>query len=179
MRHLILTVAVATLMAMTARATVLIPTDLATLSRTATVIARGQVVAVDARWTDDRRTIETLVTLQTETYLKGPLSETLQFRVPGGMLGRFRNIVVGAPTFAVGDRVVVFLGAHGPTIPFVLGLGQGVYRIGVTSAGASMVSPPPIDGDTIGPIVRGTATRVPASLADFEHQVRQFTGVAQ
>ena len=69
-----------------ARATVLVPTDLAELARDAQVIARGQVVAVDAQWTDDRRTIETVVTLEAESYLKGERGRTLQFKVPGGTM---------------------------------------------------------------------------------------------
>src|SRR5882724_2055418 len=119
-----------------ARATVLIPADLGELSRDALAIARGRVVALDARWTEDRGTIETIVTLDVESYLKGSLGSTLRFRVPGGELGRFRSIVVGAPEFAVDQRVVVFLGANGPTVPHVLGLNQGVFRM-ARAAGSS------------------------------------------
>src|SRR5215471_20791629 len=83
----------------TGRATVVVPADLGELSRDARAIAVGRVVAVNGRWTDDRRTIETIVTLDVDLYLKGSLGSTLQFRVPGGQLGRFRSIVVGAPEF--------------------------------------------------------------------------------
>src|SRR5581483_12466386 len=117
------------------RATVLVPADVAELTRQARAVARGEVVSVDSQWTEDRRTIETIVTLQIERYLKGRLGETVQFRTPGGRLGRFRNLVVGAPTFEVGQRVVVFLGANGPRIPYLLGLNQGVYRITANPAG--------------------------------------------
>jgi len=50
---------------------------------------RGHVVALDAQWTDERRTIETIVTLEPERYLKGQLGELVQFRVPGGVMGRY------------------------------------------------------------------------------------------
>jgi hypothetical protein len=103
--------------AVSARATVVVGADLGELARDARAIARGRVVAVDAQWTADRRTIETLVTLEVESYLKGALGGTVQFLVPGGSLGRFRSIVVGAPEFSVDERVVVFLGAQGPSIP--------------------------------------------------------------
>jgi hypothetical protein len=162
-----------------AGATVLIPADLAELAHDANVIARGHVVAVDGRWTDDRRTIETIVTLETESYLKGQLSATLQFRVPGGTLGRYRNIVMGAPQFAVGQRVLVFLGARGPQVPFVLGLNQGVYHVGVSPAGETMVSPPPVMPGVVGPVVRGAAARQPARLDDFEREVRVLSGEAR
>ncbi|HUR35691.1 MAG TPA: hypothetical protein VM032_17930 [Vicinamibacterales bacterium] len=176
MRNRLMTALALCLFTAPAGATVIVPADLSELARDATVIARGQVVAVDGQWTEDRRTIETIVTLEAETYLKGGSARTLQFRVPGGVLGRFRNIVVGAPQFAVGQRVVVFLGGSGPRVPHLLGLNQGVYRVGVTSSGDLQVSPPPIMPGVAGPIVRGTAARRPAALDPFEREVRLLAG---
>ena len=172
MRNTILMLIVVCLFATNLRATVLVPTDLGDLARDARVIARGEVVAVESQWTEDRRTIETVVTLATETYLKGQLGQTLQFRVPGGTLGRLRSVVIGAPRFATGQRVIVFLGTAGPQIPHVLGLNQGVYRIDLSTAGDALVTPPPIMPGVTGPIVRGAASRVPAPLASFERDVR-------
>src|SRR5262249_30578964 len=82
-----------------ARATVLVGADLGRLAHDAVAIVRGRVVAVAARWTDGRRSIETIVTMDVETYLKGSLGPSVQFRIPGGVLGRYSSIVVGAPTF--------------------------------------------------------------------------------
>ena len=172
MRNRILTVIALCLFAANLRATVLVPTDLSQLARDAQVIARGEVTAVEARWTEDRRTIETVVTLASETYLKGQLGQTLQFRVPGGTLGRLRNVVIGAPRFVTGQRVIVFLGTDGPRVPHVLGLNQGVYRVGLSTSGDALVSPPPIMPGVTGPIVRGAASLVPVPLADFERDVR-------
>ncbi len=177
MRQRVLSVAMLVcLLAAHARATVLIPADLAELSREALVIARGQVVAIDARWSDGRRSIETVVTLEAESYLKGEMGRVVQFRVPGGSMGRYRNIVMGAPQFTLGQRVIVFLGATGPRMPFVLGLSQGVYRLGVTPSGDVLVSPPPVMPGVAGPIVRGAVMRRPAALPDFERSVRALAG---
>lgn len=161
-----------------ADATIVVPADLAELSRDARAIVRGHVVAVDGRWTDDHRTIETLVSLEAENYLKGDLGSLVQFKVPGGRLGRFRNVVVGAPQFSVGQRVIVFLGANGPTIPFLLGLHQGVYRVTAAADGRAVVAPPSTLG-AAGPIVRGDASRAPSSLPDFERDVRTLTQAAR
>src|SRR5215212_2435678 len=109
-----------------ARATTLVPADLGELSRDARAIVRGRVARLDAQWTEDRGTIETIVTLEVESYIKGALGPTLRFRTPGGDLGRYRSIVVGAPEFVVDEHVVVFVGSQGPSVPFVLGLSQGV-----------------------------------------------------
>ena len=162
-----------------ASATVLVPADLGELSRDARAIARGRVAAVEGRWTDDRRAIETIVTLEVESYLKGSLGASLQFRVPGGELGRYRNIVVGAPEFAVDQHVIVFLGATGPMVPYVLGLNQGVYRVVAGADRATwLVTPPamlPAMATTV-PVVRGDAARKPLALADFEQRVRALAG---
>src|SRR5207249_10664339 len=91
----------ALMLAIPAQATVLVGADLGELSRDAIAIARGRVVAVDARWAEGRRTIVTIVTLDVERYLKGSLGDSLEFRVPGGELGRLRRVVVGAPEVAV------------------------------------------------------------------------------
>jgi hypothetical protein len=120
-----------------------------------------------------------LVTLEAETYLKGQLGATVQFRVPGGTLGRFRSVTVGAPEFFVGQRVIVFLGARGPTVPYLLGLSQGVYRLTPDRRGGWAVTPPPILPSPASParparIVRGDPSRIAPSLADFERRVRSL-----
>jgi hypothetical protein len=169
-------------LATVASATVLIPADLGELSRDAMAIARGRVTALDAQWTEDHGTIETLVTLEVESYLKGSLGSTLRFRVPGGALGRFRSIVVGAPEFAVDQRVVVFLGARGPSVPFVLGMSQGVYRLARAADNSGwLVTSPMLTAPTGGTlrVVRGDPARRPLPLADFEQTVRSLAGGAK
>lgn len=155
-----------------AHATVVIGADLAELSREAGAIVRGRVVSVDARWTEDRRGVETLVTLEADSYLKGQLGDTVTFRVPGGRIGRLRSIVIGAPRFERDQQVIVFLGHRGPSIPHVLGLGQGVYRM-APDAGTWLVTPPALVGAAIAqPVVRGDRARRPMPLEAFERQVQ-------
>ena len=164
------------------RATVLVPADLGELSRDAVAIARGRVAALDTQRTDDRGTIETIVTLEVESYLKGSLGSTLRFRVPGGEFGRFRSIVVGAPEFAIDQRVVVFLGAHGPSVPHVLGLNQGVFHVARSADASSwLVTSPVLAAPVAGSsrLVRGDAARQPVPLADFEQRVRTLAGASR
>jgi hypothetical protein len=163
----------ALLAAGSAGAAVLVPADLTELSREAGAIVRGRVAAVEGRWTPDRRGVETLVTLEAEAYLKGALGETVTFTVPGGRLGRFRNLVVGAPELAVDQRIIVFLGHRGPGIPFVLGLSQGVYRL-VRTGDSWFVAPtaPTTAGPLPQKVVRGDPARRPLALPAFERQVR-------
>ena len=167
------------LQALPARATVLIPADLGELSRDALAIARGRVAALDAQWTEDRGTIETIVTLEVESYLKGSLGLTLRFRGPGGELGRFRSIVVGAPELAVDQHVVVFLGARGPSVPHVLGLNQGVFHVARAADNSGwLVTSPVMWPATAGNarVVRGDPSRRALALGDFEQTVRALAG---
>src|SRR5262249_28311287 len=126
--------------------------------------------------------IETRVTLEVESYLKGALGGTVQFLVPGGSLGRFRSIVVAAPEFAVDERVVVFLGARGPGIPYVVGFNQGVYRVVRSGDGSALIVTPPAMLPSVGgttAIVRGDPNRRPLPLPDFEQRVRVRAGGAR
>jgi len=172
---------VAFLVALSSRAdaTVLVGADLGELAHDAVAIARGRVVAVDPQWTDGRQSIETIVTLDVETYLKGSLGSSVQFRVPGGVLGRYRSVVVGAPTFEVNDRVVVFLGARGPMVPYVVGFSQGVYRVVPGSSGWVVTPPAMLPVAVRTKVVRGDTTRRPLPLGDFEQRVRALAGAAR
>ena len=91
------------------RATVLVPAEFREIVTGSDIIAYGRVVETDRRVGDDRRRVDTLVTLQVGTYLKGGPGETLVFMVPGGQIGRYRNVMVGAPEFVAGDEAVLFL----------------------------------------------------------------------
>jgi hypothetical protein len=166
-------------LALPARATVIVPADLGELSRDARAIVRGRVAALDSQWTEDRGTIETIVTLEVESYLKGTLGPTLRFRVPGGELGRFRSIVVGAPEFTVDQHVVVFLGTQGPSVPHVLGFNQGVFRVVPAADNSGWVVTPsamlPAAADATGRIVRGDPSRRALALDEFERRVRALS----
>ena len=162
-----------------ANATVLVPADLGELARDAGAIVRGRVSATETRWSSGRRAIETVVTVDVEESLKGSLGRTVQFVVPGGTLGRYRSLFVGAPQFAAQERVVVFLGWRGASYPYLLGLGQGVYRVAANAnRTGAMVTPPPVIAPPAGsaPIVRGDLSRVPMPLAAFEQRVRALAG---
>jgi len=177
-----LTICLILILGAAARATVLVPADLGELSRDAIAIVRGRVAAVDATYTEDRGTIETIVTLEVDSYLKGALGSTVRFKVPGGELGRYRTIVVGAPEFTVDQRVLVFLGARGPSVPYIVGFSQGVFKLARSADNSGWVVMPPAALPAAGanmPLVRGDVNRRPMPLADFEQRVRTLVGGAR
>ena len=156
-------------------ATVLVPADLTALTTDATAIVHGRVVDVRAEWLEGRRAIETYVTVAAATYLKGDLGTAVTLRVPGGRMGAYRSFIVGAPVFTVGDEVVLFLGSQGPSIPYVLGLSQGVYRVRTDrESGRRTVIPPALIAPGVEPVrlVRGDPNRPAPTLERFAADVR-------
>src|SRR5258708_4540898 len=143
------------------QATVILPIEFRELVTAAPVIVHGQVVDVRADWVDGRRSVDTFVTVAAAEYLKGNLGESVTFRVPGGQLGRYRTVFVGAPEFKDGDEVVLFLNHAGPSYPYIIGLSQGAFRVVADArTGRRMVTTPFVvwkwaDGPE--PVVRGDA----------------------
>jgi hypothetical protein len=164
-----------------ARATVVIGTDLSELTRSAHVIVQGRVVEVTPQWTQGRRRIESLVAVEVVSYLKGNLGPRVVCRVPGGQIGRYRSMIVGAPSFREGDEVVLFLVSRGPSIPAIVGLSQGVFRLvrDVQSGEILVVPPPAIAGTTSAePVHRGDTSRRPMPIRAFVEKVRSLLPVA-
>jgi hypothetical protein len=97
----------------------------------------------------------------------------VSFRVPGGEVGRYRRVIVGAPRFVRGDEVVLFLKGSAPALPVPFGLGQGVYR--VVRAGDGGVTVAPLVNSEPGRLQRGDPARRPLSLTDFAARVRALS----
>jgi hypothetical protein len=156
------------------RATVLLPAEFREIVNGSDIIAYGRVIETRVERSDDRKTIDTLVTFQVGTYLKGGPGDTLVFKVPGGTIGRFRNVLVGAPRFSTGDEAVLFLNSRGREFPSVFGLNQGVFRVSVdTATRRRMVAPPLLArGDTPEVVVRGDRSRRPLPLETFGAEVQ-------
>jgi hypothetical protein len=158
-----------------ASATVLIAGDLSDLSRGAAAIVRGRVVDTRPEWVDGRRRIETIVTLAIDETFKGDLSGQVAIAVPGGVMGRYRSVMIGAPAFRQGDEVILFLGVRPPALPYVLGLGQGVFRVLRDARdGSTTVTPPALlaDATKTVTVVRGDPARRLVSLGDFSTTLR-------
>ena len=175
MRRLLFIIVVSLAIAPVLRATVLVPAEFHEIVNGSQVIVHGRVADVRADWTNDRFRIETIVTLQADSYLKGGPGDTVTFRVPGGTIGRYRSVMVGAPDFRIGDDVVMFLTADGPSVARVFGLSQGVFRIRRDArTGRRVVVPPALMAASDAPrkVTRGTADRRPVALDAFGAQVR-------
>lgn len=157
-------------------ATTVAPLSFEQLVSASSTVVYGRVSDVRSQWTADRRFIESVVSVEVIKGLKGGAGETISFTVPGGQVGRYLNVIPGAPAFTAGDLAVFFLTAHGPRLPVTTGLTQGIYRVQRdASSGALLVMPPIVD--TAGRVARGDVRRKPVSLAAFEGSVRAVSAV--
>lgn len=157
-------------------ATVVLPAEFTEVVAGSQIIVHGRVSDVRAEWVDGRRRIESVVTLEPASFLRGTPTSTVTLRVPGGQIGRLKSVTVGAPAFQVGEEVVLFLRAQGPAVPQVFGMHQGVFRVRVDPrSGARMVAFPVIGHSTEAQrVVRGAVERRPLPLEQFAQSVRSF-----
>lgn len=182
MRRFVALVAVLLLATAAARATVLIPVEFREVVTSSQIIVYGRVADTHAEWTADRREIETIVTFEVGTYLKGGPAGTVTFRVPGGQIGRYKNVMIGAPEFRAGEEAVLFLTANGPSIARVFGLNQGVFRVRIDpQTGRRIVVRPPLlaRGDAAERVTRGAPERKSLDLDAFAAEVRSVMGAAR
>ena len=157
-------------------ATVLVPAEFHEIVAGSQVIVYGRVAAIRAEWSDDHTRIESIVTVTAGKYLKGGPGSTVTFRVPGGQVGRYRNVMIGAPQFQAGDEAVFFLTASGASVAHIFGLNQGLYRVRIDAqTGRRLVVLPVLMSDSDQPrtIVRGDPGRRQLSLDEFAATVRQ------
>jgi len=149
---------------------VTVPAEFSEMVTASQVVVHGRVVDVRSYETAGRRTIETLVTVQVVEALKGEPGETAYFRIPGGQVGRYRRVMVGAPEFTRGDEVVIFLKGRAPAVPMPFGLTQGVYRVMRDGSGRAVVTP--LVNEGAARVVRGDPARRPLQLTTFAARVR-------
>ena len=164
------------------RATVVVPVEFRELVTTTPIIVHGRVTDVRAALVDGRSAVETFVTIEAGEYLRGNLGEHVTFRVPGGEVGRYRTIFVGAPVFRTGDEVVLFLKVARGTVPFLAGFNQGAYRVADDRESGRRVVTAPIlmgrAGQVAEPVVRGASARRPMPIETFRDAVRQVLAEA-
>jgi hypothetical protein len=179
MRRSLLAVLLAALAAVPTRAVTVVPLSFEELVRQSSSVVYARVIDVRGQWTEDRRRIDSLVTVEVIKGLKGAATAELTVTVPGGQVGRYLNVMPGAPSFARGDLAVLFLTARGPRLPVTTGFTQGIYRVMRDSAsGAAMVAPPALESSGAS-IVRGDRRRQPVTLASFELAVRAVRDTAR
>jgi hypothetical protein len=175
MRRVLLFVAAMALAGSFLAASETIPTQFREVVADATLIVRGHVTDVRA-FVAPGGDVQTAATVAVDSVIKGQPDTFVSVRVPGGEIGRYRYVMVGAPTFRVGESAVFFLKQGSDNAWRPIGLTMGVFRVQADpSTGRAVVHPPVVSGSTSpgrGPVVRGDSRRQLMPVSDFESLVR-------
>ena len=163
-------VAIAAACSATLLATVTEPVTLRQLAAGAALIVRGSVTEVRA-FPVPGRGIESVATVAVERVIKGESEPFIAVRVPGGVVGRYRQITIGAPALRLNQQAVFFLkrGADNGWRP--VGMSAGVVRVlSETGTGRRLIAPAVVQGQTAagGLVVRGDDRRRSLSVEEFE-----------
>jgi len=153
---------------------IVVPTAFREVVNDSGLIVRG--VVTDVRGVASAHGgIDSVVTVAIEAVLKGEGDRFVSMRVPGGQLGRYRQVLVGAPQFRAGQRAVFFLHRGADDFWRPVGLTMGVYALRVEArTGRAVVNPPLLAGTTapLGRVLRGDIRRTVMPVQEFESIVR-------
>ncbi len=122
-------------------ASTVVPMTVHTMADRAGQIVAGRIATVRSYWADRPRRIETEVTLEQVTYLKGGHSEAsgaFTLVVPGGTVGETEMRICCAPVFRSGEKWVLFVPPSYKTFP-VVGLFRGAFRVTTDPTGIERV----------------------------------------
>ena len=174
MRRLCLSFALLLSLNHTLAATVILPAEFREIVSGSQIIVHGRVVDVRSEWVDGRSRIESFVTIEAAAYYRGAPAPTITFRTPGGQVGRYKSVTVGAPEFRIGDEAVLFLKSQG-AVPQIFGVNQGLFRVRVDQrTGRRLVIRQTLmaRGAAAERVARGDRERRPLTLDAFGAQVR-------
>jgi len=129
-----------------AQASTIVRLSVEEMAEASQVVARGTCASVESHWTDDHEQILTYVTLTDVEVLKGDAAGDIVFVQLGGRVGDDIMHVVGAPSFTVGEEMVVFLTRM--TSAKALIVDTDLWLIGLSQGKWSVVRDPKTDRAT-------------------------------
>jgi hypothetical protein len=153
-----------------------VPSEFRDVVNDASLIVRGRITDVRAVAVPGKG-IDSIATVSVENVIKGQASSFVYVRVPGGVIGRTRFVMVGAPAFKTGQRAVLFLRPSPTDTTFLpIGLTMGIYPIQTEATTQRAVILPPVvtlrtTANAV-PAVRGDPNRKPMTVPEFESMVR-------
>jgi hypothetical protein len=156
------------------RATEVVPAAFSEVVAEAGVIVRGHVTDVRSVVVPGAG-VDSIATVAVDDQMKGQPASFVYVRLPGGEIGRYRWVMVGAPRLEVGQQAVFFLKQYADGWWRPVGLTQGIYRVQVESrSGRPVINAPVALNYTAdaGTVVRGDARRTAMSVPEFESLVR-------
>lgn len=159
-----------------APASTIAPMTTAQMADYAAQVVTGRVSSVRSYWADRPRRIESEVTLDTVTYLKGAprqASTTYRLIVPGGKIGEKQMRLCCAPQFKVGQQWLLFVLPEYKTFP-VVGLYRGAFRMTQDAEGVVRVLSS--DGSAVTGIDNAGFIRIAGGELDPHSRLRGAAG---
>ena len=149
----------------------------AELTEKASAVVVGNVLSVESFWTRSGRIIVTEAMVEVEDAVLGEAPSVVIVRTFGGTVNGFTVEAHGFPTFAKGERVLLFLEKDQaePNATRVLGYQEGMYRVAFDKAGRE-VAYPTVDGNArlLTADGRPAPTPRPLLLDDLRGEVREL-----
>lgn len=166
-------------LALSARATTVIPPDFDHLVRRAQVIFEGEVTGVQSQWIGEgaQHRIVTFVTFKVDDALKGDPGTSYTIRMLGGTVDGETMHVSDAPQFQMGDHDLLFVENNGRQFIPLVGIQHGRFRIKKDQNGQETImtgeDQPLADVSQLGTSEAAIAQgRRALSLSDFKATVR-------
>lgn len=144
------------------------------LVRSSSAVIEGEVVALESRWTADRRIIVTDATVRVWDVLGGAAPQFVTVKTFGGTVKGFTIDAIGFPEFKVEERVLLFLEPDTEAGRLrVTGYQQGLYRIVVGPDGVETAVPSVDHGaHLVSPSGRPVPPLPAIRLDDLRHLIR-------
>ncbi len=115
------------------------PASVQSLSKRAEIIVIGEIEQTQSAWNPERTVIWTQVDVRVHEVLKGVVEAgRLRFFQIGGQVGDRKSQVAGAPVFAGGEQVLLFLSRRRQGTLGVIDISQGAFRVESDSSGQPM-----------------------------------------
>ena len=111
------------------------------LLRSSNAVIDGRVLQVDSFWDDDRQIIITEAIIQVWETVAGNAPTLVTVRTFGGEVDGYVIEAHGFPTFAVGERLLLFLGLEKDDVMRVTAYQQGQFRIATDDSGVELAIP--------------------------------------
>jgi hypothetical protein len=140
------------------------------------LIVRGHVTDVRAVDTPEIG-VESVATVAIDDVIKGSAGDAfVAVHVPGGVIGRYRYTMVGAPTLAPNEQAIFLLERRADNAWRLVSLTSALYVIHADARGRAVVIPPVLPAASRTgagrPLVRGAADRRPMAVQDLEAMIR-------
>ena len=137
-------------LACSALATTLERLTLDEMIQKSTAIVRGKVL--DFSTVQRGNVVYTVYRLQVAERIKGGAGPaTTEIYLPGGAIAGYRQSFAGTPQMNRGADYVVFVWVSPKGVPQVVGLGQGLFDVKLSTTGETILSRGPLEAEVLSP----------------------------